>query len=53
MSRDVHSFRQSDLTKALKAAIQAGLSVARFEIDKGGKIDGLQAGFRGVMHGAQ
>jgi hypothetical protein len=38
MSRGAHHFRQSDLCKALKAATQAGLSVARFEIDKDGRI---------------
>jgi hypothetical protein len=38
MSKGAHTFRQSDLAKALKAATQAGLSVARFEIDRDGKI---------------
>ena len=32
------TFRQEDLTRALKAAVKAGIEVARFEIDKAGKI---------------
>jgi hypothetical protein len=31
-------FRQSDVTKALRAAKAAGLHVSRFEIDSAGKI---------------
>jgi len=31
-------FRQSDVTRALKAARQAGIEIARVEIDKDGKI---------------
>jgi hypothetical protein len=32
------NFRQSDLNRALKATIAAGLKIARIEIDREGKI---------------
>jgi hypothetical protein len=38
MSRGQQSFRQNDLTKALKATIKAGIAVGRVEIDRNGKI---------------
>lgn len=38
MSRGAQKFRQADVTKALKAAAAAGMSVARFEIDPDGKL---------------
>ena len=38
MSRGPQSFTQSDLTKALRAAVKAGLEVSRYEIDRDGKI---------------
>jgi hypothetical protein len=38
MSRGVQIFRQTDITKAIKAAQNAGLVVQRFEIDRAGKI---------------
>ena len=38
MSRGQQTFRQSDLTKAIKATVKAGIAVERVEIDKGGKI---------------
>jgi len=34
----MQGFRQRDLTRAIKAAKQAGLSVERIEVDKDGKI---------------
>ena len=38
MSRDRQTFRQRDVTKALRAAVRAGVAVGRVEIDKEGKI---------------
>jgi hypothetical protein len=38
MSRGHQTFKQSDVTKALKATVKAGIEVARVEIDKDGKI---------------
>lgn len=38
MSRGVPTFRQGDVTKALKGAVAAGLAVERVEIDRDGKI---------------
>ena len=38
MSRGLHKFKQGDVTKALKGAVNAGLSVRRVEIDRHGKI---------------
>jgi hypothetical protein len=38
MPRGQCTFRQSDVTKAVKAVIAAGVPVARVEIDRDGKI---------------
>ena len=38
MSRRPSIFRQTDLTRALKAALAAGIEIERFEIGKDGKI---------------
>ena len=38
MSRGQQTFKQRDVTKALKAALKAGIAIERFEIDKNGKI---------------
>lgn len=38
MSHGQQTFKQSDLTKALKATVKAGIAVERVEIDNGGKI---------------
>ena len=38
MSRRPCIFRQTDLTRALKGALAAGVEIERFEIDKAGKI---------------
>jgi hypothetical protein len=38
MSRGQQTFKQGDVTKAIKAAVNAGLSVKRFEVDRDGRI---------------
>ena len=38
MSRGQRTFKQSDVTKAIKATVKAGVAVERVEIDKHGKI---------------
>ena len=38
MSRGQQTFKQRDVTKALKATVKAGIAVERVEIDKTGKI---------------
>jgi hypothetical protein len=38
MSRGAYTFRQSDVTRAVKAVTAAGVEVARVEVDKSGNI---------------
>ncbi len=38
MSRGPQTFRQRDVTKAVKGAIAAGVEVLRVEVDKTGRI---------------
>jgi hypothetical protein len=38
MGRSPSTFKQTDLTRAMKAVAAAGVDVARIEIDKDGKI---------------
>jgi hypothetical protein len=38
VSRGAHTFRQSDVVRAIKAVRAAGEQVARIEIDRDGKI---------------
>jgi len=38
MSKGMLTFKQTDLLRAIKASQKAGLSIARVEIDRDGKI---------------
>jgi hypothetical protein len=38
MARAPSSFRQQDVTRAIKAAVAAGVHIARIEVDGAGKI---------------
>ena len=38
MSRSAQPFTQSDIIRAVKGAVKAGLNVQRFEVDRDGKI---------------
>jgi hypothetical protein len=38
MSRGQQTFKQGDVTRALKATVKAGMAVERVEIDNNGKI---------------
>ena len=44
MSRTPSTFRQQDVTRAVKAVAAAGVHIARIEIDKMGKIVIITAG---------
>jgi hypothetical protein len=38
MSRGPHTFRQGDVTRAVKAVVAAGVGVLRVEVDRAGRI---------------
>jgi hypothetical protein len=38
MTRAPSTFRQQDVTRAIRAVVAAGVGIARVEIDKAGKI---------------
>ena len=38
MARAPSTYRQQDVTRAIKAAVAAGVHIARIEVDKAGKI---------------
>lgn len=44
MTRAPSTFRQQDVTRAVKAVAAAGVGIARIEIDKAGKIVIIPAG---------
>jgi len=44
MARAPSTFRQQDVTRAVKAVTAAGVNIARIEIDKSGKIVIITAG---------
>ena len=44
MTRTLSTFRQRDVTKAVKAVAAAGVDIARVEIDSTGKIAIITAG---------
>jgi hypothetical protein len=46
MSRGQQTFKQRDVTKALKATVKAGIAVKRVEIETSGKIVVVTAGKR-------
>ena len=46
MGRGACTFRQSDVTRAVKAVVAAGVEVARVEVDKAGKIVVIASKFR-------
>ena len=51
MSRAPSTFRQQDVTRAVKAVVAAGVDIVRVEIDKAGKIIITTASVKGATNG--
>jgi hypothetical protein len=51
MSRRQHTFKQCDVTKAIKATVKSGIAVGRVEIDKDGKITTVPARLEDAANG--
>jgi hypothetical protein len=51
MSRGQQTFKQRDVTKAIKATVKAGIAVERVEIDKSGKITIVTAKVEDAVNG--
>jgi len=51
MARAPSTFRQADVTKAVKAVVAAGVDIVRVEIDKTGKIAITTASAKGATNG--
>jgi hypothetical protein len=51
MSRGQQTFKQRDVTKAIKATVKAGIAVERVEIDKDGKIIIVTAKAKDAVNG--
>jgi hypothetical protein len=51
MARAPSTFRQQDVTRAVKAVTAAGVGIARVEIDKSGKITIITANAAGAPDG--
>lgn len=49
MSRGACTFRQRDVTAAVKAVAAAGVAIARVEVDKDGKIVIIAGGPNGAI----
>ena len=52
MARGPCTFKQRDVTQALKAAMAVGIKVTRYEIDRQGKIVVFAAGDNSTFAGA-